>query len=71
MSGHTVRLPHPHREGYTVGECTCGWNVPYRWGEHGDAAHDARQHIEGATQSEPVEGTEMSGERIIWPGRSL
>ena len=68
---HDVRLPHPHREGYTVGDCRCGWNVAYRWGGHGDAADEAREHIRQAAHAEPVEASEASGLITVMEGRSL
>ena len=71
MAEHTVHLPHPSTDGITVGRCDCGWLLTYKWGEHGEAAASASDHIEQATQSEPIELSEMSGKRTVIPGRSL
>ncbi len=71
MDSHAVSLPHPDKAEPTVGSCRCGWTVIYGWGGHGDAAVCASEHIESATHSEPVETSEMSGDRMIFPGRSL
>lgn len=71
MKGHTVRLPYPDRNEPTVGKCACGWHLVYSWGQHGDATYEAGLHIEQAAKAESIEAAEMSGDRTIFPGRSL
>ncbi len=71
MTDHAVHLPHPTRSGTTVATCTGGdWTVTYEWGGHDEAARQANQHVGDATATHPVEASEMSGERIVMPGRS-
>lgn len=68
---HSVHLPHPSRDGVTVGRCECGWLVTYSWGEHGDAVSAAGAHIEQSSKAEAVEVGTLAGDRTVIPGRSL
>lgn len=71
MTDHAVRLPHPTGEGETTATCAAGdWTITYRWGGHDDATSAASDHVGEATLTHPVEAFEMSGERLVMPGRS-
>lgn len=71
MTAHGVRLPYPDRIEPTVGTCSCGWTVVYEWGAHGDAVIEAGAHVEHEEHTEWLDLSEMSGTRLVIPGRSL
>lgn len=72
---HVVTLPQPYRREpgrFVTGSCSCGdWSLAYGWGGHDEATRRAGEHVRTVARAQPIDASDLSGERTVQQGPSL